>query len=190
MTITSACPRAHLLRRSAGSAVLLAALCLAPAAACAEGVALFAGFEILNGHAAPDRYDRTALFKLGAEQRLLSPFSVGARIGVGDASSGATLDAAVFTRVDMLRRGGYSVFVEGSAGALSRTLHECNLRPNGPADDLGLRECGQHYRTGFATSYGVGVRFPSLYKSTLVLNLLRLTSDDGADYVMAGVSWM
>jgi len=44
---------------------LLVALALLPAVTSADSPNWFAGFELLNGHAAPGRGDRSALFDLG-----------------------------------------------------------------------------------------------------------------------------
>ena len=172
---------------------LLVGLTLLPAVTSADGPNWFAGFELLNGHAAPGRGDRSALFDLGVEQRLLAPISVGTRIGidVNDSRAGAVLNAALFTRIEPLRLGAVSLFVEGDVGALSRAITGCDLSylPTA-AGSYARLDCGTRYRTGLATGYGIGARLPLRHGTVLTINLLRLSSDDGADYVMAGVSWM
>lgn len=172
---------------------LLVALTLLPAVTSADSPNWFAGFELLNGHAAPGRGDRSALFDLGVEQRLLAPISVGTRIGidVNGSRAGAVLNAALFTRMEPLRLGAVSLFVEGDVGALSRANTGCDLSyPPTAAGSYARLNCGTRYRTGLATGYGIGTRLPLRHGTVLTINLLRLSSDDGADYVMAGVSWM
>ena len=172
---------------------LLAGLLLLPAVTSADSPNWFAGFELLKGHAAPGRGDRSALFDLGVEQRLSAPISVGTRFGidVNGSHAGAVLNAALFTRVEPLRVGSFSLFVEGDVGALSRAITGCDPSYLPTAAGIYTRlDCGTRYRTGLATGYGIGTRLPLRHGTMLTINLLRLSSDDGTDYVMAGVSWM
>ena len=94
-------------------------------------------------------------------------------------------------RIDLLRLGAVSLFVEGDLGARSRAITGCDRSYLPIATGSYARlDCGTRYRTGLATGYGIGTCLPLRHGTVLSINLLRLSSDDGADYVMAGVSWM